>query len=241
MQRGLRRRYPSDGTRTVFISGPMVSGRRSSVRGTIADGPKALSQPASPGAGGFSLLELLVVIAIILIVFTLYWSPNTGSKQRALKAACQANLQKIHMAFDLFANEHSGKLPAITNAHSAEEPLDLLVPQYTSDTSFFICPASSDSALPAGEPLSKHKISYAYYMGRSLTNGQAILSDRQVDTRAKVPGQQVFSTDGKPPGNNHKGSGGNFLFGDGHVESSSANTRFALPLGPGEALLNPNP
>jgi len=44
---------------------------------------------------GFSLLELLLTVAIILVLASLYWGPNAGSRQRALQTACQKNLQKI--------------------------------------------------------------------------------------------------------------------------------------------------
>jgi prepilin-type processing-associated H-X9-DG protein len=94
--------------------------------------------------------------------------------------------------------------------------------------------------LPAGEPLRKGKISYAYYMGRSVTNAQqVVLSDKQVNTQSKAAGEFVFSKDGKPPGNNHGKYGGNFLFCDGHVELGSAKASSGLGLGPGEILLNP--
>jgi prepilin-type processing-associated H-X9-DG protein len=62
-----------------------------------------------------------------------------------------------------------------------------------------------------------------------------------VDTVAKAAGQNVFSTSGKPPGNNHEKNGGNVLFCDGHVEFTPPRAAFALPLGEGVVLLNPKP
>jgi prepilin-type processing-associated H-X9-DG protein len=67
------------------------------------------------------------------------------------------------------------------------------------------------------------------------------MSDKQVDNLAKASGQDVFSTTGKPPGNNHEKSGGNILFCDGRAEFSPARAPFALPLGEGVVLLNPKP
>ena len=189
----------------------------------------------------FSLIELLVVVALILILTTLYFGPNTAGKQQALKRACQKNLEKIFVSMEIYANEHGGRFPEKPGARTSEEALDVLVPKYTSDPSPFICPGSSDGPLPAGGPLRNARISYAYYMGRFLTNsGKALMSDRQVDAQAKSAGQTVFSTTGKAPGNNHRKFGGNFLFCDGHLDTApAAAAPFALPVTNGEALLNP--
>lgn len=189
---------------------------------------------------GFSLLELLISIAIILILTTLYFGPNNANRQRALKRACQKNLEKIYVSMEIYANEHDGKFPEVAGARTSEQALDVLVPKYTSDTSPFICPGSKDAALPEGESFRSRTISYAYYMRRYMTNSaQVLMSDRQVDTQAKAAGQAVFSTTGKPPGNNHRKFGGNFLFCDGHTEMSPAMAQLALGLTNGEVLLNP--
>lgn len=194
----------------------------------------------APQTQAFSLLELLVTIAIILILVTLYWSPNSGSRQRSLQTACQKNLQKVYLALEIYGNDFGGYFPIVPGAHTSSEALDLLIPKYTSDTDTFICPGSKDSALGSGASLARHKISYAYYMGRGITNGQAaLMSDKQIDTQPKAVGQLVFSTTGKPPGNNHRKYGGNFLFCDGHTELSPAQAAFPLPLAKGEVLLNP--
>ena len=189
---------------------------------------------------GFSLLELLVVAALLLILTTLYWRSGADNRQKAVLASCQNNLQKIHIAMEIFANDHAGKFPSSPGARTAEETLDALVPRYTADTSFLICPGSKDSPLPSGESFRQRRISYAYYMGRRLADAQEPLSSvRQIDNQSKVPGQQVFSITGKPPGNNHDKRGGNVLFCDGHVQRTPAAAAFSLVLTQGVVLLNP--
>jgi prepilin-type N-terminal cleavage/methylation domain-containing protein/prepilin-type processing-associated H-X9-DG protein len=190
---------------------------------------------------GFSLIELLLVVAIILVLATLYWGPNKkGSRQRAVMGACQKNLETLYIPMQLYANDHAGKFPLEAGARNSEEALAPLVPRYTSDTSVFICPGSKDSKLPSGESFRKRRISYAYYMGRGPTNSSdAIITDRQVDSLPKPAGGALFSASGKPPGNNHGQLGGNLLFGDGHVEQSPPQSRFALPIASGDVLLNP--
>jgi prepilin-type N-terminal cleavage/methylation domain-containing protein/prepilin-type processing-associated H-X9-DG protein len=189
----------------------------------------------------FSLIELLITVLIILVLTTMYWGGNSASRQKARLGTCQQNLQKIFIAMQIYANEHSAKFPAKTGAKLSEEPLDRLVPHYTSDTSSFICPASKDSELPGGESILKRKISYAYFMGRSSTDGgqDALMSDRQVDTQSKSPNQALFSSTGKPPGNNHKQYGGNILFCDGHADRSDPRSAFSLVVTQGIVLLNP--
>ena len=194
------------------------------------------------GQAGFSLIELLVVFALILILTTMYWGSTSSSRRRQQREGCGKNLQNIYVALQIYANDHGGAFPALPGARTSEEPLSELVPHYTVDTSAFICPGSKDSPLPAGEPFRERRISYAYLMGRYATNMQAVLmSDRQVDARAKKAGEQVFSRTGKPPGNNHGKAGGNFLFVDGHLEATTAQLPFSLGVTQGAVLLNPRP
>src|SRR5437588_7927003 len=134
---------------------------------SIGPGLGGLSQPnRAGGLDGFSLIELLVVVALMIILTTMYWGSNSGTRQKKLQASCQDNLQKIYIAMEIFARDHSDRFPEKQGALRSEEPLELLVPKYTSDTSVFTCPGSKDPTLPSGEAFGKRTISYAYYMGR---------------------------------------------------------------------------
>jgi prepilin-type N-terminal cleavage/methylation domain-containing protein len=191
---------------------------------------------------GFSLIELLITLALMLILTTMLWGFGSASHQRSQKKLCADNLQKIYLAMQIYANDFKGALPQNTNAVTSEEVLDQLVPKYTADTSIFICPGGRDSQIPSGEPLRKHKISYAYFMGRRLDPPQnPLMSDRQVNAEPKHPGEFVFSSTGKPPGNNHHKYGGNFLLCDGSVQFCPALLMFSLAAAPGVVLLNPKP
>jgi prepilin-type N-terminal cleavage/methylation domain-containing protein len=195
---------------------------------------------------GFSLVELLITLALMVIISTMMWGFASARHQRNQKQLCADNLQKIYLAMQIYANDFGGKLPQNTNATTSEEVLDELVPKYTADTSIFICPGGCDSEIPSGEPLDKHKISYAYYMGYQLpTNENAtpfvLMSDRQVNTEPKRAGEIVFSENGKPPGNNHHKYGGNFLFSDGSVQASGPQLAFSLAFTQDVVLLNPKP
>src|SRR5438445_9833494 len=115
--------------------------------------------------GGFSLIELLATALIIMILFTMYWGGNSGSRQKSKQATCRQNLQKVYIALEIFGNEHGGNYPNKPGAKTSAEALDLLIPKYTADTSLFICPGTGDSSPPGGESIANRRISYAYYMG----------------------------------------------------------------------------
>ena len=191
---------------------------------------------------GFSLVELIIVLALLIILTTMMWGFASESHQHAAQRACQQNLEKIYVALQIYANDFSGRLPAVTNALTSEEPLSLLVPRYTADTSIFICPGSKDSRLPSGVSFADRRISYAYYMRQRLGDArQPLMSDWQVNTLPKHAGDLVFSATGKPPGNNHYKYGGNILFCDGHVELTPPRLPFSLATSNGVVLLNPKP
>ena len=207
-----------------------------------ADAFQEVRRASGPAQTGFSLVELLITLVLMIILTTMMWGFGSANRQRAEKKACQQNLSKIYLAMQIYANDFAGKFPADTNAQTSEAALDVLVPRYTVDTSIFICPGGRDSALPAGESFRKRKISYAYYMGRRLDDAQEpLMSDRQVNTLPKNAGDDAFSITGKPPGNNHHKYGGNFLFGDGHMEMTPAQVPFSLAVTQGVVLLNPRP
>lgn len=213
-----------------------------SARPAAAEGAGEQTPGYERPRAGFSLIELLITLALLIIMMTVYWGRGSASRQRRDLKACGQNLEKIFVAMQIYANDHAGRFPDVAGARTSEEALDALVPRYTVDTSVFICPGTKDAPLPSGESFRNRTISYAYYMGRALTNAEAaLMSDRQVDTRSKAAGQLLFSQTGKPPGSNHSKYGGNLLFCDGRTETSRSPARMPLPLPPGVVLLNPKP
>ena len=188
----------------------------------------------------FSLVELLVTLAIIIVLFVVMYGFSSKSHQQQQKIVCQKNLTTILVALEIFAREHDGVFPVLTNALTSEEPLAQLVPKYTAMTEMFICPGSKDKRIPDGELFTQRRISYAYYMGqRAESSSELLMSDQQIDTRPKAVGAQVFSTDGKKPGNNHHKYGGNLLYVDGRTEKIAATTPYSLIATQGVVLLNP--
>jgi prepilin-type N-terminal cleavage/methylation domain-containing protein len=189
---------------------------------------------------GFTLIEMLITLVLLLILTSMMWGFSSRSHQQQQQRNCRGNLQKIYVALEIYATDHARKFPELPGARTSAEALDALVPRYTADTATFICPGSKDSPLPGGTTLARQKISYAYYMGRRKSDAQeALMSDKQVDTNAKAPGQTIFSVNGRPPGNNHHQYGGNILFCDGRTEFTPARSLFSLGLTQNVVLLNP--
>ena len=189
----------------------------------------------------FALIELLVVIAIMLFLSSLYFKSSSGGALSGRLAACQKNLETVYVALKTYAADNNGAYPIVTNAPSSEAPLSLLVPRYTTVTEIFICPGSHHPTLPEAASFAKRKISYAFWMGRTGGDGanKALMADALVDTKPKLAGQPLFSSDGRRPGNNHRRGGGNILFCDGQVQQSPTNASVTLDIPPGVFLLNP--
>src|SRR3954469_421554 len=192
--------------------------------------------------GAFSLIELLVTMALIIIIFVMLYGKSSRRFQYEQKQACQGNLQNIYISLQLYANDANGLFPVRKDAKSSEQALTLLVPKYSTVTAPFTCPGTKNAPLPEGEAFEKRRISYAFYMGRRSSEGTApLMSDAQVNDQPKVRGQQLFSPDGKKPGNNHHKYGGNIMTCDGNVEMSGPKASVSLVLTQGVVLLNPKP
>ena len=149
---------------------------------------------------------MLIVMVIMILMYVMLYGPATKYYHAEKKAECVRNLGQIYIALKIYASDNGGKYPSVEGAATSEAPLSLLVPKYTTVTQSFICPGSGDNSLPDAEPFDGRTISYGYYMGLgdSAPGDQPLLSDRQVDGRAKKKGQEVFSASGRKPGTNHR-------------------------------------
>jgi prepilin-type N-terminal cleavage/methylation domain-containing protein/prepilin-type processing-associated H-X9-DG protein len=219
------------------ISGGEEDVGRRSCSGLLDRGVSFAAPPR--GKAGFSLIELLVVMAILVLLTTLMWRTDRGGRARGQFQACQQNLERIYMSLEIYSRDAAGRFPAVSGAQAPQEALALLVPRYTVDTSLFFCPAAADRPPGKDASFKDLPISYAYYAGRRTGDSEALMSDRQVDSLAKIAGQQMFSLTGRGPGSNHGKEGGNVMFCDGHVQTASPQAPANLGLSNGVVLLNP--
>ena len=197
--------------------------------------------PENRAAGGFSLVELLIVMVVLIILTMMMDSQFSVTGRNRALAGCRKNLQTIYLALSIYENDNNGDFPFLKGAATPAGPLSLLVPKSTTVTEMFICPGSKDPPLPEAESFAGRKISYAYYMGRTTNDdpGAIIVSDAQVDAAPKIKGQQIFSEDGRKPGNNHGKEGGNLLSRGGEVTHSGPKASRDVPYPPNVCLLNP--
>jgi prepilin-type N-terminal cleavage/methylation domain-containing protein/prepilin-type processing-associated H-X9-DG protein len=60
---------------------------------------------------GFTLIELLVVIAIIAILAALLLPTLSAARERAHGLICLSNTRQLELAWELYADDHNGRLP----------------------------------------------------------------------------------------------------------------------------------
>lgn len=73
---------------------------------------------------GFSLIELMVVAAVLAVLVSLL-SPSIGKiSAQANKIECQSNLKTLSNGWQLFSEDHNGKLARGQNAYNANPELN---------------------------------------------------------------------------------------------------------------------
>lgn len=186
-----------------------------------------------PDQHGFTFVEILVSMMVVVVLYALAVGPGRQKVQQQKLQLCAENLRKLHLTLSLYANEHDSAYPRGSGANSADDVLTVLVPRYTSDRSFFSCPATGHA---------DGKLDFAYVAGLNKDSGDTLLaSDAQVDNGPKPKGARIFADKQGSRGGNHGEAGGNLLFADGHAETIGTSTPRDLALPSKTRLLNPAP
>ena len=69
---------------------------------------------------GFTLVELLMIIGIIAILAALLLPALSNAKGYAQRSVCLNNLKQLNLGLHMYAEEHDGRLPIITNSPPPE-------------------------------------------------------------------------------------------------------------------------
>jgi len=209
-----------------------------------------------PGMRAFTLIELLVVIGIvgILAVVASYAAKSTMERSNSLR--CLSSMRDVGVAMHLFIGENGGRLPG-TSHRRAGDGSSLswthTLTAYLSDSFISRCP-TSQSTLPVtygwndwlAEPSSATNAGEGVsYLNCSTPAHTFVIAEVSNPMRTDhfhfrdVRNRVTFNTFKSSVQVDLHGTGSNFLFVDGHVESlssdevrarlSPANTTFIKP------------
>jgi prepilin-type processing-associated H-X9-DG protein len=165
-----------------------------------------------------------VVLWVVAMVLTAVFPPKLGLQRRG---ACLNNLKQIMTAIATYARDYGGSYPTHTppdkDGTTSYRDLGILYPTYVTSLAVFACPKSGDPILerstnardnkPFPTEEAKH-VSYAYGLNKNAKNKawtQAALSTTRV--LADRDASRALTKR-----SNHKLSGRNVGFADGHVK-----------------------
>lgn len=199
----------------------------------------------------FTLIELLVVIAIIAILASLLLPSLSKAKETSRRAVCTSNLKQIHNAMMMYVNDYNDWFPARIGPNPCPDPTWAIklwqIGGYVSKD-IFACPSSAGEPLePVRVGLNRYKnygacsyvaearivywdqycISYLHRLITEIKSPSkgALCWDSRADSVYILPTNEspLTSSNDALMSKSWDRHGGrlNFLFVDGHIDTSS--------------------
>jgi prepilin-type N-terminal cleavage/methylation domain-containing protein/prepilin-type processing-associated H-X9-DG protein len=161
---------------------------------------------------GFTVIELLVVIVIIAILAAMLLPMIGVPREKARRAICMSNLKQIGLAIAMYADSDPlHRCPIDGNPPTLLGSLRLLSNKLYNARALCCYDDPRTRIESDYGKLSTANISYSY-VPNLIWNPDHADSIVALDRISETAGGSQWPRTG-----NHKGTGGNVLFGDGHV------------------------
>ena len=205
-----------------------------------------------------TLLEVMVVLFLaITLLVCLQWYIGS-SRERVRRISCLSNLKQIGLSCHLYAADWRGAFPFAVGADDSNDHFYLLLPNYMTTTSPFVCPSdysnrprsASHACREAASDLTKASFdipnvnSYFYVAGLTdkSSRDSPLAGDNLADVSKandpSVPQYQKRVTC-STKGSDHDPESGNVLFVDGHA-AFGGGTLWVDGAGGTKNIKNPN-
>jgi prepilin-type N-terminal cleavage/methylation domain-containing protein/prepilin-type processing-associated H-X9-DG protein len=155
--------------------------------------------------GGFTLTELLIVVALVALLLSLVIPVFHAAREKAATLQCLSNLRSVGLAIKMFADQHQGWFPEITDSNQTPLQVRKELEPYSSGGKVFECPRDPLKPRPSG----------GSYDWRFTDDPNASLSRVRLD-EIHNPSFTAIGGDRHPSW--HKANRINVLFADLHVE-----------------------
>jgi prepilin-type processing-associated H-X9-DG protein len=229
--------------------------------------PPAASYPRTPQRAirknrswtKYALVSFLILVGVIVLVAvntipaTIILPALERSREAATRASCANNQKQIGLSLLMFANEHDGAYPPLSDQPGRLMFSLDIYPEFLSDPSFlFVCPSDENSPMIESNEDFIDDHAY-YYVSHAITSEEEGLAYVEAYRAAALAGDgfdhDFVLEDGaalprvstelegrsaseipvlieKP--HHHEPTGGNVLYLDGHVEFLELGSRFPM-------------